>query len=281
MSTGSASTFLYLNTRNATSNSNSGTSNNQLSWKLSSARLSTMDGFYLSIKDVQLPNAVYPINSYYCKISFFEHSGTTKTVTIPSGAYTGDSIATAIGTAMTAATGIAATYTASYSTTTYCLTISSTDTFYLVDATNSCYEQLGFNVSSFGTTLASSATGSFPVNLAGSAYVDVISNLSTRNTTVSTTANILVRIPLDYGFGNWITLRVQESEKIFISNPNIDLLSIELRDDRGNPWVLPANSNLSMTLQIDPVPNPYSASGTSNNPGIIRGDIGQNHIVRY
>lgn len=207
-----------------------------------------MTAFRLSLAKVCIPNTVYPINAYNQKIFFDEGAGTL-TATLTSSNYTGTQFAAEIQTQLNAA-GVD-TYTVVYSLQTKKLTITSTGTFTFVVGALSAFENMGYSELNFAT--AASAVSDFPINIAGTQYVDIVSNVSTQNYSGSTTASVFLRVPMLSGFGSIIYYEPEVEEWVKTYSDNMNELYMQLRDDHGNMWMLPDNSHVSMTLKMEPI----------------------------
>ena len=151
---------------------------------------------------VSIYNTVYPVNSTN-NIIYFNENATNKTATIPVGVYStsgSNSILTAVGNALTTASGGFATFTATISSITNFITITSTQNFSLKLATNtsnSAYKIIGFTQTD--TSAATTQTGSTIPNLSGNSSISLnIANISA-SWLGRSSGQILV--PLDVGFG--------------------------------------------------------------------------------
>lgn len=241
---------LYLDTRNS-----NGTENYNTSWNIYNQRLQLMDNFMITLRNIEFPNTVYPINEYNNVISITEDQITEGTLTITPGVYTGSTYASTIETALNALrdndVNINDTYTVSYDTVLKVLTISSTGTFSFVVTTNSAYESMGLDESTF-TALQNSWTSVFPINISGTQYVDVVSNLASLSYSAASTSHVLARVPIDVAFGGIVFYQSQFHEKLDLTSHHIDIINLTLLDDHGNLFKLPRNSHVSLVLSIIP-----------------------------
>ncbi len=261
----SSSSLILLSSRDATKPS---TTNDDLSWAIPVPRANIMNGFQLDLLSCEFVNAVYPINRFYNSLSVLEDTGAaTLTVTLTSSSYTGSSLATHIASILTtasAATGNSNTYTGSYDSATKKITISSDDAFaWRAVSANDAYEQIG--VTTLTAAVAASVVGDVPINLSGSAYIDVYSNFSNNNWSSSASAKVFARLPLAGDFGDFIALTFVEQEPIYVASPDLSRLQITLRDDRGNPWELPSTFHISFVFNLIPLPNPSDLPGSAGN----------------
>lgn len=253
--------LLFLNSRDGDATE---LSNNVISWDVKDPKFLTLGSYGVSLLNVEVPNSVYPINRFYCTLKYFETGGSSYTVTIAYGSYTGSSLATAVAVAMTA-TASAATYTGSYNSDTKKITITkNSGSFYWQAVDNDCYDEMG--ITTFATAAISQVSDA-PVNLAGSNFIDVMcSEIPTDNVSVGSTGRVLARIPLDQNFGYIIYYQTPEALRIPVSMDSLSRLTFSLFDDRGNAWELPNNSHISFVMKIDPRAEPRATSGSLANP---------------
>ena len=132
------------------------------------------EGLY-RLRQAVIPNSVLIVNNTNNKIYFEENGGSILTATMTNGDYTTTTLATQIGTAMTAisaSAGLVRTYTATFSTITNLFTVTvGTSSFKMLMATytsNSASIITGFNTDD--TSFASSQVGDSVVNLTNNVY---------------------------------------------------------------------------------------------------------------
>lgn len=240
--------LLFLSTRDGQTNLNY---NNF--WTISLPRMNHMRGFRLALQNVEFVNAVYPINSNNQNVYFSESGGATKTAVLTPNGYTGAQMATELKTQLESANGTAITYTVTYDSQSKKFTITpSAGTIAFIDGVLNAYEELGFDSSNLAAT-AASQTSDFPVNLAGSRYVDVITNFAGHNHSVSTTSNVLVRVPLGVAFGEIVFYEPHTDDALFVNATQLNEVHVQLRDEKGYMYELPTNAHLSLTLKVQPV----------------------------
>jgi hypothetical protein len=238
-------------------------------WQLNMPILSQVRGWYVALETIEFPNTVYPINQYNWRITWDEYDDSatitnTLSITLAAGNYTGPALATALTAAMDAeslASGQNLSYSVTYdSVTSKKMTFTydsgagsydANDTIVFKTAARDMYDELGLDDSSFAA--AHSIEGDYPVNVSGTAYIDVISNFSHQNYSNTTTSNILVRIPLHVSFGNIVFYEPEHENRLFMSHQRMDEIRIQLRDDKGNFFELPGNGYVSLTLKATPV----------------------------
>jgi hypothetical protein len=241
------SSLIFLNTRSSETDINYSTF-----WAIQKPRLNVQtDVFRLSLQTVEFPNTVYPINKYNNQLVVEETGQPAVVLTLTPNNYTGDSIAVELAAQLNTLTG---TYTVNYDKTSKKLDVllqAGPAQFAFEPVTFDAYEALGI------TTLLNSAIDlnvltvfDAPVNLSGSAYVDLVTNFSTHNFSTSTTANVLARIPLVVPFGNIVFYESATDDRLFITARQIDEIGVQLRDDRGNLFELPLNAHLSLVLKL-------------------------------
>ena len=204
---------------------------------------------HLLMDGIIFPNLVYPINKYNNNISFEEASavGTILSATIPENNYTGFTLAVALKTIMDAAG--TDTYTVTYDSQAEKLNFVSTGTFrFTQEPSNGAYEELGITTSS---SYSGNITGDYPINISGSQYVDVISNLSSNSySSTHESTNVIMRVPLVTGFGSVIHFGYDNKHKVLLTNPSFNTILFELRDDKGNAWELPTNASVSYHITV-------------------------------
>jgi hypothetical protein len=244
------STLLFLSSRDSSSDS---TYNPY--WSIQIPRLNTIEAFVISLQNIEFPNTVYAINEYYDTFYILETSTFLLGIVLEHKNYTGSELAIELAaklTAASAASGAGWTYTAAYDAQTKKFTFSSANPAELwawVESGSTMFGELG--VHTFDGANTQVKTSDYPINIAGSQYVDIVSNFSTHNWSASTTANVLARVPLPVAFGQVVYYESSTEDRIFTSATEITEVSLQLRDDRGNPWKLPPTQHLSLTLKVD------------------------------
>lgn len=228
---------------------------------------SNVDGFFVTILNVEFANTVYPINDYNRTIYLSENGGATKTVSIPAGFYEGSEFATAFQVALQASgTPFASTYFAALGTGAgqYILAIANTTVaanFSLLYGSNNAYDEMGFSVNQTGTvsstavvamaTTTNVIVGTWPINISGSNYVDIVSNFAGKSYSSSMTNNVICRIALNVGFGDIISRPPDYGYSFFSFNRDITRIRFQLKDDKTNFWELPDTSYFSIVIKID------------------------------
>ena len=243
------STEIYLNTRDKAA----GSTNYDCVWYLESDRLSSMHGFDLRVLTIQLPNAVFPLNKYQDSIKWSEVNGVNPTFTasITHKHYTGTQFAAALQILMNTTSAGNNIYTITYDAQTLGLTISGQFTWKFISTSNDMYQEMGFTTEGMG--FLNNQTSNYPINLSGTHYVDVHSNIAAHCVSSSTTGSLLTRIPLTSSFGTLITASPEIDRAIHMNESTMQVFRIQFRDDKGHPWEIPANQHVGIKLLIEPV----------------------------
>lgn len=242
---------ILLNTRTAEVGNNY-----DAQWNIHYPRLNNMESYVLSLKALQVPNLVYPINRFNNKFTFFETGEAQSiTCTLPIQGYTGSELATEVALQMTTDSLAGWTYGGSFDTQTKKITIteSLSNTFiFMATTSNSAYEELGFDLTVGTLTVAANShEGTSPINVSGSSYIDVITSFGTLNYTHGPAqARVFARIPLTVPFGSVLFYDSTFHDPLEISSYEIRDIRITLRDDKGNPWELPANAFMALEFGV-------------------------------
>lgn len=204
------------------------------------------------LESVQLNHSVYPINSYNNSLVFEEkNNASTVSLTITPNLYTGTQLATYLSTEMTAQSLEGNTYTITYDSQSKKFTFGSAPNNFRIKSTSTCLREIG--ISSAGMSSAdTSKVGDYVVNLNGSKYIDVLSNLSNRSFSSDLKSNRLCRIPVSTGFGELISYANSSTDNYIKIGNYSDLTNIELRllDDKGNPYVLNESNPVSYVFSV-------------------------------
>jgi hypothetical protein len=233
------SSLLFLNTRDS-----DGGNNYETFWHFARPDLNMPRAFTLSLKNVEFPNTVYPINEFNQNV-YFNEGAATLTATLTPNDYTGAQFATEIKTRMDAAGGQV--YTVTYDAQSKKLTLSAPGNFQLESGANDALEEMGFETLVSSTSM----TSDYPINISGSAFMDVVVDIANRNFSTSTSSHVLCRVPLNVSFGQLVFYEPPSHAKMFISKERFDQLYISLRDDRGKQFKLPNNAYLSLVLLME------------------------------
>lgn len=247
--------YLIINSQDRTS----GTSSN---FTINSANNIRLNGRKrIKLKHVSIYNTFYNINNNNNKIDFTENA-TNKTTTLTNGYYTATSLATHIGTAMTTTSGGFAVFTASYSTTTRKMAISSTQNFRLLfssgtSTSSSPYRELGFTdtngINAVDTAVSTSATGNNHVNLGLPLTIYItINNWNGSNIKDTSGTFTSFAIPINASSGEIINFNGDEIQQIIDIPPTVNIVS-QLRitlSSINNRALDLNNSEWNMVLEI-------------------------------
>ena len=220
-------------------------------WPIHVSRLNNLTRFKITLQNIEFPNVVYPINRFNNNLYFSEDDAGSFTATLTPNGYTGTQLAAELKTQLEAAG--AGTYTVTYDTQSKKMTIAvagAVAAFQFLTGVNNAYGELGYELTSASDADAASYTSDYPINISGSAYVDVVTNFSTHNHSVSTTSNVFARVPLADSFGSVVLYEPHTDDSLFVNATEIGFFNMHLRDDKGNVWELPKNAHVSLALKI-------------------------------
>ena len=249
----SSAQLLFLDSNNATQ---IGETPSDLIFSLNFNTGNNMSNYALSIQSVTFPNAVYPITDDNNKVYFKEDGGGTLTATLSNQNYTGSQFAIELATQLDAeslASGLGRTYTVSFNSNTDKLTISAGDlpnTIQFVSGLNDVNLEAGFDPNQ---SALNQYVGAYPINLSGSAYVDVQADISTQNYSSNGKSNILERIPIDSNYGSIIIYQNTTDDYIRLNESSISTIEIRLLNDKGALYELPKNANVSFVIKLSQI----------------------------
>jgi len=232
-------------------------------WHLSSELPATnLMNYNLSLQTCEFAHLVYPFNSSRGnQILYWQEdsdAGTTYSATIPENAYSGSGIATQLTTLMNAGTGNAYVYTWTYDSTSKRLTVSeASDSAFRIWSgvgNQDCNREIGFDKTDINFKTAS-FTLPWPVDLSGTKYVDILTNLANMNQSTTLTSNTLFRIPVTSSFGTIIFHQSFSDDSLYVANDSLSSFRLQLRDDRGRRFILPENASVSYTIRCVPSVN--------------------------
>lgn len=243
------SSVIILNTRHGL-----GSSNFDTYWDFDHLPLNDTTGFILRPLYFSTHNQVYPVNGYYNKVYFSENGGGILTATLTTQNYDGSELATEIALQMSAVGTLA--YTGSFDLQTHLITISgpgagNTFEFVAVASGNDVYNIMGFDTALFAA--AETLTGNYPVMLAGTQNVDIVLNISTENYVAGITNNIFASVPVVAEFGGPIAYQFGDNLGITVMDDRLDLVTMRLFDEAGNPWELPDNTFAILALSVEKI----------------------------
>lgn len=203
----------------------------------SSFRLSfqrPLSGRYIMVYCL-IPATVYPVTGSN-NIIYFRENSTNKLCTIPAGNYTGSGLATAVASTMTTASGGYATFSASFDTSTYLITISSTQSFVLqwgTFTTSSAAALLGYPASD--TFAGTSAAGTYMIDLAAPISLNIRISPGTVDSSFVTASLVpsgLV-VPLTTDFGVYSAITSSDLPQTITFSSPAKTLDVEVLDSSG------------------------------------------------
>lgn len=206
------------------------------------------NGFQISVSNFTMPLLEYGISSKNNLLVFQENgSATDKLAIIDPGSYDSSSFMTALTLALEAAGSN--TYSVTYNSNSKKITIdASPSTFKLINS--SMLDAIGFEQMTSFSTAASSTN---PINISGTTFIDIYTNLITNNYTPGNKQQgaLLCRAPVNVSFGGLIEYNDYNSHYFDVLNDeSISNLNIALYDDKGQLLELPDNCYCSLTLVL-------------------------------
>ena len=189
------------------------------------------------VGNITIYNSLYNVTSKNNTI-YITQSGTNYTATLPNGVYNASNLPTAVATALNAIVGIAGTFSCSYSTTTYLLTITNSTTAFQMNfsATNiGCADLLGF-LRQQSVSSALNQTSDQPLNF--NTYQSLFINIdqcSARYTNPLKSQAILgcIHIPLVVNSGTLQQIKYSDMP-IILTFDQVSQLNIQIRDSSGS-----------------------------------------------
>jgi hypothetical protein len=172
-------------------------------------------------------NTTYTIDSRNCNFSFVE-SSVPHNGYLPFGNYTINTFITALGTAMTSASGTS-TFTITNNVLTNILSItSSTNVFYLTNTINNCYYEAGLTPNNIGSLIQ---IGTSSYDLSGLKQILLVSSdLGSNAVAVNSNYNVLASIDISVPYLGVISYK---GTNLFInSNCTLNSLNFILLDER-------------------------------------------------
>jgi len=205
-------------------------------------------GFEVQLEEFTMPFLEYGVNSKNNTLIFEEKgAGTDITCTVAPGSYDITSFLTVLKNALEL-NGVN-TYSCTYNTNTKKITIDAgADTFRLVSG--NLLNVIGFEPQ---TSFATNSIGSNPINLSGTAWIDVYSNLITNNYSIviRPAGTLLCRIPCNLSYGELIEYSSDFNHSFTVLNDeSINNLRISLYDQNGELLELPDSAYCSIVLSL-------------------------------
>jgi len=216
--------------------------------ELSDFNLKQGASVHVSLHECSFLNTQYPINSNNNTITFYEASdtGTLYTATLPVGSYSNTTFPAILKSALESASGNAYTYTVTIDSATDKVTVTLT----LPDVVQfvSVPSWLGIET---GTSFSAVTTGTYPINLSGVDYVDILfPNLINDNINVGVNTNSIVkRMPIAVPYGSLAYYQsASDDESVSINPQYLNNLRCEIRNPDGTLYDMQQN-RLSLVLK--------------------------------
>jgi hypothetical protein len=211
--------------------------------------------YYLTLSNASIPIVFYPLSTYRKNYQLYlQEDGNTSVTTVVSLTtdknYNGVTLAVEIDTQLNLASG--KTYGVSYDSeqSRFTVTVSS-GTFRFVSGANSAHIEVGYDVLD-PTFHSTGFEFPYPIDVSGTKYIDIHTNLGSQNTWNSTgTFNVTSRIMCVASFGEVLQFENPVQEKRFSYDEN-DRIEFQLRDDRGHVIRFGNNHHCSFTFVIWP-----------------------------
>jgi hypothetical protein len=244
------SSLIFLNTEDRITGTNS-----NATFFLNQIQSSNILNYSLAFENIEIINNVTPINATRANDTIYlqenNDTGTNYLATLNYTDYTGTSFATEVQTKLNAASGNGYTYTVTFDAASRKLTISEAgnNPFRIVNGERSAHRELGYDVSITDFQVAS-YTLPATIDISGTKFVDIVSNIGNVNISSSTTSNIIYRVPIAASYGDINFFQASDNDPVYISNDNLSEFTLFLRDDRGKEYDLPFNSPVSYTLRL-------------------------------
>lgn len=185
---------------------------------------------------IQIPNGVYGVSTLNNVVYFNEPGGGgALSCTIPVGNYAISTLATAIGTAMSAASASYNTYTCTGSSLTGLLTTSATNNWFFQWSltTNSAARVMGYPPGA-NTSSAASSTSTNLVDLSTPSALNLSIRESTQDGYRTTSGlNGGLWVPFDQGFGYYMSLPADQMPQILSFNMPTTSLTIQVQNEGG------------------------------------------------
>ena len=241
-----ASTYLYLDTRHAVVP----TEPYRADWNLN-MRFNENSTTHLQLEQCSFANTVYPVNALYNTLVYEENGAASTTTSILSiKNYTGTQLATELQTRMNADTQESTVYTVTYDSQLKKISITTSGNDFRILSSSSCLEILGLSEENGMLSTTTSITFPYTVRLDGPDYLDVVSNLSSRNINSDGKTNVIARIYITAPFGTLNTFENKSDSRMIFYADELSTLQLRLFDPKGNLYVLSENTNVSYTIRL-------------------------------
>lgn len=231
---------ILLDTRNA--------DNSDLSspvWTLNPS-IESIEAF--KIKSMIIPISSYNIDTYNNSLKIFQNisgSTSTNTAVLPSQNYNSSNIGGLLTTTLNSQGNLY--MTASFQTSSNKLTlVSTTGSFYIMDVSNDCYENLGITTS---TTLVSSYTGGNCVDLSGVKTIHLQSNSLDGIQIPGLNNRILGSIPIEESVNSIAYYADDGNDYIDTNISSISQIRIDLKDEKFRKLVQRNHYSINLNLK--------------------------------
>lgn len=214
---------------------------------------SEIRGMSVALEYIHFMNSMYPVTLENNRVRFTEVGADTYDITLTPQNYSASDLAAELKAQMDAAG--TNTYTVTYNTNSASLEISGDTTDWTFDETaKSAYQVLGVTNADIGVTNSSGTTYSMSgiVDVSGPKVLVIECQQLADYGTSRKDTNFLKQIPLQHGFGTVETFQCMVPSFKHIRMQSIKNLTLRLRDENGNPFVLKKNTPFYMNLLLRP-----------------------------
>lgn len=189
-----------------------------------------LDGKY-RLAYCMIPDSVYNVRTGVNDMIYFNDNATNKSATLSAGYYTGSSLAAAVASVMTTASAFQV-YTCAYSTTTGKIATSAGANFYFRWSVTAASAAVVMGYNATDTPAATSSASTNVLGLSGllSLFIDIKEASLGGNIQSVDGLQSHLYIPLNTGFGAYVSLEEQNLPQDIVFSQATRLLSISIRD---------------------------------------------------
>ena len=213
---------------------------------------SAASNYSLSLESAIIPNLEYNINQYNNKLYIRENNVTNLVATIPIKNYSAEQLRSELETQLNAASAL--TYTVSYveQTKKYTFAVPLPDVFRILDGSNSINKAIGMQGES---SLGAAVTSEFPIDLAGTPYVDLeLMSVPNGNMHSAGSNQVFARIPINEPFGYYINyVNPDTSQSLRFSEDILYSLRIRLMRPDGKKLDIAQSADVSLVFKAAPI----------------------------
>jgi hypothetical protein len=239
--------YLYFNTRDR----DEGEFNDMATFYVNKSQLRGTK--LLTLESISLQHTMVPFSPTRCNNILYvqtTNDATTYEAVIPANNYNSTEFVTTLTSALDSATGDS--WSVSYDTQSGKLTLNTNGpTFRIVSGECSAHAEVGWDLEITGFQSGATVLHT-PLNLSGTQYVDVVTNMSGLSYNSTGTYTVLVRIPVRESFGEIIIYNSAFKHSI-MTRGSMDQVTLGLRDDRGRRLGLDNNSYVSYAFMLENV----------------------------